>query len=154
MVKVKVIGLLIRSRSHSKRIMGNMLIRSRSRSYMAGGQTATWLPWCHNMCGAQICGAMVPKYVVPGFIGLVGFPMWCHNMCGAQMCGAQICGAVVPVGARDFPEISRDLEGYSPRFDDVTKVEDWVKVKVKAEVKYAKEGRHIGILRHPWPLIG
>ena len=70
------------------------------------------------------------------------------------MCDAQICGAVVPVGARDFPEISRDLEEYSPRFDDVTKVEDQVKVKVKAEVKYANEGRHIGILRLPWPMIG
>ena len=32
-----------------------------------------------------------------------------------------------------------------------------VKVKptqVKAEVKYANEGRHLGFLRHPWPLIG
>ena len=64
------------------------------------GRISHVVPKCVVPCGAQMCGA---KCVVPN--------VWCQ-MCGAkcvvpnvwcQMCGANMCGA------REFPEISRDL---------------------------------------------
>ena len=63
-----------------------------------------------------------------------------------------------PVISSDFPEISRDL-GNSRDLMTSQKLRIGSKVKVKptqvkVKVKYANEGRHLGILRHPWPLIG